>query len=141
MIARGPVHRLAHADCRAPAAPSVSGSVPAPLHRRLELHVEQRRMAVMALASCAWLLGAALIGTPEALAYLAPPLTILALLAFGRYPGAVAFERRLRARRAASPRPRSRSAQPRVVPALPLPRGGALLAAGLAGRAPPLTVA
>lgn len=96
-------------------------------------------MAVMALASCAWLLGAALIGTPEALGYLAPTLAILSLLALGRYPGAVAFERRLRARRSAPRRRRGRSAH-RLRVVLALPRGGALLAAGLAGRAPPPAV-
>lgn len=100
------------------------------------LHAEQRRMAVMALVSCAWLLGAALIGTPEALGYLAPPLALIALLALGRYPGARVLERRLRVRRATLTRRIHRRTPRRAAPAL-LPRGGDLLATGLAGRAPP----
>jgi hypothetical protein len=107
--------------------------------RRLELRREQRRMAVLALASCAWLLGAAAIGAPEALGYLAPTLAILSLLALGRYPGATAFERHLRAPRAAPSRPRAHRPRRRAATSK-LPRGGALLAAGLAGRAPPLVV-
>jgi hypothetical protein len=107
--------------------------------RCLELRTEQRRMAVMALASCAWLLGAVVIGAPEALGYLAPTLAILSLLALGRYPGAAALERRLGARRAASRRRPGRAGRGFRL-ALALPRGGALLASGLAGRAPPRIV-
>lgn len=94
-------------------------------------------MAVLALVSCGWLLGAALIGTPEALAYLAPPLALIALLALGRYPGADVLERHLAARRRPAPRRATLRSHHRPVPKL-LPRGGTLLAAGLASRAPPV---
>jgi len=71
----------------------------------------------------------------HALAYLAPLLALLCALLLGRYPGERALCRRL---------PRSRPRRPgrtapqrrRTARAL-LPRGGALLANGLAGRAPP----
>jgi hypothetical protein len=71
-----------------------------------------------------------------ALAYLAPLLVLLLALLLGRYPGERALRRRLE-----RPRPRRAHVQsgPRRSPARScLPRGGALLAAGLAGRAPPL---
>jgi hypothetical protein len=100
------------------------------------IRAEQRRMAVVALAALVWALGVAAIGATEALAYLAPTVLVLALLALGRYPGERAYARHLRGRsRARIVRvPRAR----RWRGALPaLPRGGALVAAGLAGRAPP----
>lgn len=103
---------------------------------RAFMRAEQRRMAVVALAALVWALGSAAMGAMEALGYLAPALLLLALLALGRYPGERAYARRLgRRSRARSRRaPRAR----RWRGALPaLPRGGALVAAGLAGRAPP----
>jgi periplasmic copper chaperone A len=68
--------------------------------------------------------------------YLLPALALVAALVLGHYPGerlllAVARRRRPRRRAAAPPRPRHLFARPR------LPRGGALLGAALAGRAPP----
>jgi uncharacterized protein YcnI len=73
----------------------------------------------------------------SSLLYLSPALLILLPLVFGRYPGerllrAVIDPRRHR-RTAAKPQRRHR----RAVFLAPLPRGGALLAAALAGRAPP----
>ena len=76
------------------------------------------------------------LGVTEAVAYLAPALLLLALVAsaairasapIARRIAAVAPARPRRARRGSSARARSRA----------LPRGGVLLAAGLAGRAPP----
>ena len=73
----------------------------------------------------------------SALFYLLPAVLLLATLLLGRYPGerlllAVAARRRPPARASAEPPlTRFRLDRPR------LPRGGALLAAGLAGRAPP----
>lgn len=99
-----------------------------------ELHAEQRRLALLAVA---WMLAVAVIGATDALGYLAPTLTILALLVLGRYPGERAYARRI-ARRVA---PRKRRLPPaprgRRVSIAP-PRGGALIAARLGGRAPPL---
>lgn len=72
----------------------------------------------------------------SSLLYLAPALLLLVPLACGRYPG----ERLLRA---ISARRRSRATAPRMLKPrrsrflAPLPRGGELLAAALAGRAPP----
>jgi hypothetical protein len=98
---------------------------------------EARRAAVLALVACTWLLGMELVGLVEALAYLAPTLMLAVLLALGHFPGEQAVARRLR--RAVRRRPRLRSARPRARPArAELPRGGALLGAALAGRAPPL---
>jgi hypothetical protein len=94
-------------------------------------------MAVMALAASAWLLGSVLIGPAEALAYLAPLLALLTPLAFERYPGESAYERRLAAARTPL-RAGGSSTRQRHRFAAVLPRGGALLAGGLAGRSPPL---
>jgi hypothetical protein len=70
------------------------------------------------------------------LAYLAPLLVLLVVLLLGRYPGERALRRRLeRPRRPRVPAP---AASHRTRVRRGLPRGGALLAAGLAGRAPPL---
>ncbi len=105
-----------------------------------ELRAEQRRMALAALAAAAWLLAVAAIGMVEALGYLAPTLALFVLLALGRYPGERAFARRI-ANRAHRRRPRRTPAVPqtRSLP-VALPRGGRLLATGLAGRAPPFLV-
>lgn len=103
---------------------------------RRVLEREQRRMAVVSLIAAVWVLGTALLGVPDALGYLAPALVLLALVALGRYPGEDAYTRRLTAH-VARPRPRAialgwtPTVRARVV------RGGALLASGLAGRAPP----
>jgi hypothetical protein len=100
------------------------------------LEAEQRRMALLALAACVWLLGAALIGVTDAFGYLAPTLALFALLLLGRYPGEDAYQRRLgRPRRAVRLRPALLRLRP--LTRSRLPRGGALIGAGLAGRAPP----
>lgn len=109
---------------------------PRPIDPDDALEADQRRMALMALAACAWLLAAALIGVSDAFGYLAPTLALFALLLLGRYPGEDAYQRRLGLpRRAARLRPAL--LRPRPLMRSALPRGGALLGAGLAGRAPP----
>jgi hypothetical protein len=104
---------------------------------RLVLEREQRRMAVVSLIVAVWVLGTAVLGVADALGYLAPALVLLALLALGRYPGEDAYVRRLTGRIA--------TRRPRAIPLWWTPpvravvaRGGVLLAAGLAGRAPPV---
>ncbi|HEY2571597.1 MAG TPA: hypothetical protein VGI27_08985 [Solirubrobacteraceae bacterium] len=74
-----------------------------------------------------------------ALAYLAPALTILAVLAFRRYPGeralmAVLERHRGRRGRARAPRGAARKRTPRAL----VPRGGRLIGSALAVRPPPL---
>jgi hypothetical protein len=101
------------------------------------LRAHRRRMTVLAVLTCLWFAGGALLGGAQALAYLTPLLVFLGLLLAGRYPGAEAFERRL-ARAAPARRVRRASRPSRPRPARLMPRGGVLLAAGLAGRAPPL---
>jgi hypothetical protein len=69
-----------------------------------------------------------------ALLYLAPALVVLLSLWLGRYPGEqriLALRGRTQPRRAPAAVERRRSRAPA------LPRGGLLLAASLAGRAPP----
>ena len=104
---------------------------------RLVLEREQRRMAVVSLIAAVWVLGTAVLGVADALGYLAPALVLLALVALGRYPGEDAYTRRLAGRFA--------TRRPRAIPLCWTPRvrtlvvrGGVLLAAGLAGRAPPV---
>jgi hypothetical protein len=92
-------------------------------------------MAALAIGTSLLLLLGALVGADQTLAYAAPAVGLFTLLALGFYPGADAYERSLRRACAAVPRPAStrwRHSLPAV-----LPRGGALLASGLAGRAPP----
>lgn len=94
-----------------------------------------RPLAFAALAAV-WTLGMLALGVGDALIYLAPALLILLPLLSGRYPGETALTRV-----AARGRPRPRATIPRqhrrAVHAALLPRGGGLLAAWLAGRAPP----
>lgn len=81
---------------------------------------------------------ALLLAALDVLAHVAPVLLLLALLMAGRYPGERAAVRRIprgTARFRAGPPARVR--RPRG-PLVELPRGGALLPAGLAGRAPPV---
>ena len=101
-----------------------------------EMHAEQRRMAVMAIVASAWLLGSAAIGETQAFGYLAPPLALFALLVLGRYPGERALARRLGSP-GHPPAPRPIGHRPPRLVHVPLPRGGRLLGAALAGRAPP----
>jgi hypothetical protein len=100
--------------------------------------MNDRRSLVFAALTCVWLAGLELLGVEAAVAYLAPALLILLPLIGGRYPGDEALvwaaARRRRRPRTGSPvavrRRRAREAL--------LPRGGGLVGAALAGRAPPL---
>jgi hypothetical protein len=67
---------------------------------------------------------------------LAPVLVLLCVLTLGRYPGERALRRRVARLRTVRRRPPRAASRRRDAPAL-LPRGGALLASALAGRAPP----
>ncbi len=74
-----------------------------------------------------------------AILWLAPALLILAVLSLGRYPGESILARLVR-----SPPPRPRRAERRPPPVerrAPSPRGGELISTGLAGRAPPASIA
>jgi hypothetical protein len=95
-------------------------------------------MIAFAAITAVWTLGMLVLGVSDALIYLAPALLILLPLLSGRYPGDEAL---VRAARRADPRAR------RLPPVEPrpartpiaelLPRGGRLVGAALAGRAPP----
>ena len=96
-------------------------------------------MIAFAAITAVWTLGMLIFGVSDALIYLAPALLILLPLLSGRYPGDEALVRaarrslpRLRRLPAAEPRPA------RAPAAELLPRGGRLVGAALAGRAPPL---
>lgn len=97
----------------------------------------QRRGARIALAGVSLLLLALCLADPQqaatGAAYLAPAMLVFALVWRGHYPG----ERLLIARLPAPSRTRAHrmSAPPQF--SVCLPRGGRLLAAALAGRAPP----
>lgn len=100
--------------------------------------MSRRRSIAFAALTAVWLLGLEGLGIEAAVAYLAPALLILLPLVGGRYPGdrvlARAASRRSpprRARRVPSARLR------RSLPEASLPRGGRLVGAALAGRAPP----
>ena len=100
-----------------------------------------RRSLAFAALTVVWLLGLELLGVEAALAYLAPALLILLPLLGGRYPGDEALARI--AGRRSRPAHRPPAALPlrrRRIGAL-LPRGGRLVAASLAGRAPPRLLA
>ncbi len=98
---------------------------------------DRGRSLAFAASTGVWLLGLELLGVEAALAYLAPALLILLPLLGGRYPGDDALVRAA-ARRVPPPRRRPPATSPRRRPrgAL-LPRGGRLVGAALAGRAPP----
>lgn len=76
-------------------------------------------------------------GLFEVAAYLVPVLLLLAFVAGGRYPGERAYARRIAHARVERPRRAGVARRRRRLRVAELPRGGALLAAGLAGRAPP----
>jgi hypothetical protein len=103
--------------------------------------MSDRRSLAFAALTALWVLGLELLGVDAALAYLAPSLLILLPLLSGRYPGEEALVRAAarrarpvrRGRPAAVPRRRARDAL--------LPRGGRLVGAALAGRAPPRALA
>jgi hypothetical protein len=87
-----------------------------------------------------WTLGMLVLGVGDALIYLAPALLILLPLLTGRYPGdevLVRASRRAgrRIRRASPAEPLRRHTRSTHL----LPRGGRLVGAALAGRAPPGT--
>jgi hypothetical protein len=101
------------------------------------LAIEQRRRALAAIATCAWVLAAQLLGFGDGAMFFLPALLLFGLLALDRYPGERTLLRRLRTLRRSDPRPRrlgARGERPRAA----RPRGGALLAFSLAGRAPPI---
>jgi hypothetical protein len=99
--------------------------------------VIDRRSLAFAGLTVVWLLGLELFGVEAAFAYLAPALLILLPLLSGRYPGDEALVRAASRRRRPPPR-RPATAMPRRRRAVPLlPRGGRLVGAALAGRAPP----
>jgi hypothetical protein len=101
--------------------------------------MSDRRSIAFAALTLVWLLGLEVLGVEAAFAYLAPALLILLPLLGGRYPGDEALARAAR-RRARAPRRPSTAAAPlrRRPPDVLLPRGGRLVAAALAGRAPPV---
>ena len=94
-------------------------------------------LLVAALGTSAVILLAALAGHPELLAYSAPLFLVAVPLIAGRYVGEEHLERLrtgLGARRRPLPTPLR---VPRRRPAALVPRGGRLIAAALAERAPP----
>jgi hypothetical protein len=99
--------------------------------------MRDRRPLAFAALTCVWLIGLELLGVEAAFAYLAPALLILLPLLGGRYPGDELLVRAA-ARRSQPRRPTAPIAVPRrrARTAL-LPRGGRLVGAALAGRAPP----
>jgi hypothetical protein len=100
--------------------------------------MSDRRSLAFAALTLVWLLGLEVLGVEAAFAYLAPALLILLPLLGGRYPGDEALVRAVWRRRAPRP-PNTAAKAPRRRPrgAL-LPRGGRLVGAALAGRAPPV---
>jgi hypothetical protein len=101
--------------------------------------MSDRRSLAFAALTLVWLLGLEVLGVEAAFAYLAPALLILLPLLGGRYPGDEALVRAVRRRARAPRRPNPAAKAPRRRPrgAL-LPRGGRLVGAALAGRAPPV---
>jgi hypothetical protein len=98
----------------------------------------ERRSGIGLLAATAlWALAMALSGSTDVLLYLAPAVLLAIPLAFGRYPGERALERARRAVTAPRPRPARLTRPGGRAPALVTPRGGRLIAAGLAERGPP----
>jgi uncharacterized SAM-binding protein YcdF (DUF218 family) len=103
--------------------------------------MNDRRSLAFAALSLAWLLALQLVGVSDAFAYLAPAVLIFLPLLGGRYPGDEALVRAVARRTAARWRP-GVAARPstRRRPGALLPRGGRLVGAALAGRAPPVSV-
>jgi hypothetical protein len=99
--------------------------------------MSDRRSLAFAALTLVWLLGLELLGVEAAFAYLAPALLILLPLLGGRYPGDETLVR-VAGRRSSPTRRRPSTSRPRRGPAAALmPRGGRLVGAALAGRAPP----
>ena len=96
-------------------------------------------MIALAAITAVWTLGMLALGVGDAFIYLAPALLILVPLLNGRYPGddvLVRAARRGRPQR--RPPPRCDPPRRRARSAALLPRGGRLVGAALAGRAPPV---
>ncbi len=88
--------------------------------------------AVALVVACLWLIGVPAVGAGAA--YLSPAVFVFLVLWLGRYPGESVISRfvhRLRRRHAGAARAQTRQVVSHM------PRGGGLLAAALAGRAPP----
>ncbi len=94
-----------------------------------------RRRCLVLAGFALWVVTALAFGAPALIADAAPAVALLGLFALGRYPG----ERVLvaAARRAAAARRGAQLRAPLGPATLFLPRGGALLGAAMAGRAPP----
>lgn len=90
-------------------------------------------LAIVALLACLLFAGAP--GLTSALAYLSPALFVVLLLWLGRYPGETAM---LALSRPKQPRRASAICPPSGCVRALIPRGSSLLAASLAGRAPPV---
>ena len=101
-----------------------------------------RPLLVVAVLGVAVALGETITGLDTGLLLLSPALVLLLPLLAGRYLGADTLERLAARRSRPSRRTRPVSAPlPRPRPRATLVRGGRLLAAALAERGPPLTVA
>ena len=104
--------------------------------------MSDRRSLAFAALTGVWLLGLQVLGVEAAFAYLAPALLILLPLVGGRYPGDEALVRITAVRRSRPARAHPPAAAPPGCRAdALLPRGGRLVAAALAGRAPPVPLA
>jgi hypothetical protein len=102
--------------------------------------MNDRRSLAFAALSLAWLLGLELAGVSDAFAYLAPAVLIFLPLLGGMYPGDEALVRAVARRTRARWRPSVAARPPRRRrPGALLPRGGRLVGAALAGRAPPVS--
>jgi hypothetical protein len=102
---------------------------------------ERRNGIALLTATAAWALAMALSGSTDVLLYLAPALLVAVPLMLGRYPGERALERLRRTDTAPRPRPVRITRPGRRTAASLLPRGGSLIAVGLARRGPPLPLA
>jgi hypothetical protein len=100
---------------------------------------EERLDVGSLLVTAAWLLALAVLAPHQVLLFFAPALLLALPLALGRYPGEKLLGE-LRdhvAGRDSRKRALARVPMPRRRPVVSIPRGGALLAAGLATRPPP----
>jgi hypothetical protein len=98
---------------------------------------ECRNGIALLTVTALWALAMALSGHTDALLYVAPAVLLAVPLAFGRYPGEQALERLREAAADHRPRPVAASDPAPRGPAAILPRGGRLIAAGMAERGPP----
>lgn len=102
---------------------------------------DRRLLLALAALAAAWALCAEAAGVSSGLWHLLPVLLVFAPLLAGRYPGEELFVRAVTRRRRPAPAlSRGRAQLPRPRRAS-LPRGGRLLGARLAGRAPPAAMA